>query len=557
MDKGTDREIFSKRLVIAVAWNICLQMLFAIALVFIIQIDFLHPISWFTSTMKEIFGLKITFNIVLLVLVSVSQAFVYGRYQLLPPPKYFTRFSMFLNMFTLHNFMFSLLYSLSGYFTICLYSSLTKADYYNLKKNCQKYDGQCLLEDSLFLQFGGMWMGLHYFLTKHVLASEMLLFPHVYQNKHHYIKQVIMDIITNGFQNAARPVIYYCAFYIFFGNSSRSMVSSVYSLYLEDPPLDNLFNLLRSSIWMSLWFYSGLFFISVNIMKIIFNTVLTQPMKFPIESERNLTLHEAIEQRGHFNGVLAAQDLRILSINDPIRRSQIFRLSQPGGHPKNWNNILEKCLITIQDFTKELESITADPKIENKIPPNNNVCEKMPTFSNIRNLADSPAKYEMKGNIQNGPVAFETIFIDWKQMLHKLCQKPGISYLFGELVETKLKVLLIQAQPVVWTCEGLAFLTAASLNEDKYGTVQYDLPQIISTLLNLKQSLDKIAKPNSSLRKPLLNNSVAFKMRTALLSAVKRSIYKITITFSEYINDIPLSRETQAAIHPFILLKEA
>ncbi|CAH0673980.1 unnamed protein product [Spodoptera exigua] len=299
-------------------------------------------------------------------------------------------------------------------------------------------------------------------------------------------------------------------------------------------------------------------------MRTIFNIVLTEPMKFPIESSRSLVLHNALALRAQFNGYLGAQDLRIMSMTDPARRQQIYTLSQPGGHPRNWNNLMEQCISIINDFSKELDAVNGDGKLNeaeaSKLKNGNASTSNGFQFSgNLRNMAQSPKLKELKDHNKNNK---EDTFVnavkdDFNSFVQKLCQKPGISYLFGELTDTKLKFLLMQAQPVMWTCEGLACIAAASLNEDKYGVVQNDLPIVISTLINLKQNLDKLTKPGLVPRKHILNDSFAIKMKTALVSSVKRSIYKIAITFSKYIHEIPLDPDIQVALQPFLMCKEA
>ncbi|XP_045496803.1 nucleoporin NDC1 [Colias croceus] len=559
-------EIFSQRLIRAVLWDIGLQSFLAIVLVFIIQIDLIHPLSWIASTFQDIISWRMGLNVILLGLVSFFQAFIYGKYYTTPVPKYFTRFSMFLNIFTLQNLVFTLLYALNGYFTMSLYSSLAKSNYNVLKKICEKSDGQCLNEQSLFLQLGGMWMGLYYFLSAHIFNKTVLTFPHIYQDKFQQVKLVISNVVSKGFQNSIKPVAYYCVFYYLWGNKPRSVVSEVYSVYLEDAPLDNIINMLSSGIWIGLWFYASLFFVSVNTMRTVFNIVLTEPMKFPIESEKSLTLCGALSQRSQFTAFLGAQDLRILAMTDPARRSQIFTLSQPGGHPRNWNNLLENCLTIIKAFNKELESING----ENSITGVNDLSIKKPAnvspisspygFSGtLRNMAQSPQAMDIKSlNRDKNEDTFATAVKDeFNKFLQKLCQKPGIHYFFGELIDTKLKFILLQAPPVMWTCEGLAHIVALSLKEDMYGVVQNDLPVVLSALITLKQSLDKLSKPGLVPRKQILNDNLAIRTKAAVLSSVKRSIYKIVITFSKYIHDIPLDHDVQVAIQPFLACKEA
>lgn len=556
-------EIFSQRLVIAVIWNIGLQTLLAVVLIFLLQLDFLNPVSWITSTLAEVFGWKMGLNIVLLGLVSFFQAYVYGCYYQKPLPKYFTRFSMLVNFFTVSNAVFSLLYALSGYFTMGLYSSLANGNYNTLKKKCLYSDGQCLVEHSLFLQFGGMWMGLYYFLNIHIFGSTTLRFPHIYQDKFQQIKLSVSNILSLGFKNSIVPVAYFCLIYLLFGGSPRHVVSDVYSLYLEDPPLDNGVNLIRSGIWIGLWFYASLFFISVYSMRMIFNIVLTEPIKFPIVSENKLTLHHALAQRSQFTEYLGAQDFKIVAMTDFPRRQEIFTLSQPGGHPRNWNDILKQCLSIINEFNKELGNINGEVKPVAPEKPRRNFVNISPNagFSysnNLRNMASSP-KLELKNRTDDPKEAtfVNAVKEDFNWFLHKLCQKPGINYFFGELTDTKLKFLLMQAEPVMWTCEGLAVIAAASLKEDRYGVVQNDLPLLVSTLINLKQNLDKLSKPGLVPKKHLLSDDFAIKMKSALISSVKRSIYKIVITFSKYIHEIPLDPDVQIAIQPFLLCKEA
>ncbi|CAH2267414.1 jg20312 [Pararge aegeria aegeria] len=445
-----------------------------------------------------------------------------------------------------------------------LYSSLAKSNFNVLKKKCENYDGQCLIEQSLFLQIGGMWMGLYYFSRSHLFGAAVLTFPHIYQEKFQQIKLVISNILSMGFQHSITPVVYYCVFYYIWGSKPRSVVSDVYSLYLEDPPLDNIISLISSGIWIGLWFYTSLFFISTYTMKTVFNIVLTEPMKFPIDSNTHMTLATALSQRLQFTSYLGALDLKNMSMTDPSRRGQTFMLSQPGGHPKNWNNLLEKCLYIINEFNKELDSINSDSYTAEVDAKSQNGFNKVlpdtpPQYTgSLRNMAQSPQLLELKKHdkktVDN---TFATaVKEEFNSFIQKLCQKPGINYFFGELVDTKLKFILIQAQPVMWTCEGLANIVSSSLKEDKYGVTQHDLPTVLSAFVSLKQNLDKLTKPGLVPRKHILNDALAIKIRSALLSSVKRSLYKIVLTFSKYIHEIPLDPEIQTAIQPFILCKE-
>ncbi|OWR48219.1 nucleoporin NDC1 like protein [Danaus plexippus plexippus] len=163
-------------------------------------------------------------------------------------------------------------------------------------------------------------------------------------------------------------------------------------------------------------------------------------MKFPIESEKQMTIYDALSQRSQFTGYLGAIDLKHLSMVDPVRRSQIFTLSQPGGHPRNWNNLLEKCLFIIKEFNKELDSVNGDTNSVDDIHLRKGL-SKIPltppsSYSGaLRNMAQSPHLLELK---EHKSYKLETTFAatakeEFNNFLQKLCQKPGINYFFGEM----------------------------------------------------------------------------------------------------------------------------
>lgn len=52
---------------------------------------------------------------------------------------------------------------------------------------------------------------------------------------------------------------------------------------------------------------------------------------------------------------------------DKARRGVLFTLSQPGGHPYNWNCVVEKCTGLIKKFSDDLSTACIKPQ-EPKLP---------------------------------------------------------------------------------------------------------------------------------------------------------------------------------------------
>jgi nucleoporin NDC1 len=138
----------------------------------------------------------------------------------------------------------------------------------------------------------------------------------------------------------------------------------------------------------------------------------------------------------------------------------------------------------------------------------------------------------------------------------KILNSSVVIFLFGELPEKRLRHMLVtKGQLVIWTTQSLALLASASFEEDSYGVVQKDLPAIITALLQLKQILDKLLKAGSY-KKSYRNDRFDIKMKNALRSAVKRSLYRIAVTFGQYLNELPLSNDSLQQMQNFLKFKE-
>ena len=47
-------------------------------------------------------------------------------------------------------------------------------------------------------------------------------------------------------------------------------------------------------------------------------------------------------------------DLNLLAKQNVHRRGELFSLSQPGGHPHNWNNVSSQCFNTLKLLTERI-----------------------------------------------------------------------------------------------------------------------------------------------------------------------------------------------------------
>lgn len=293
---------------------------------------------------------------------------------------------------------------------------------------------------------------------------------------------------------------------------------------------------------------------------------------------------------------LAALDLYTLSEYGDLyrRRQQIFALSVPGGHAYNWNALCSCLIGLINAFNDELNvSIRNLKNGGHQIKLNNNAlphqAKYMQTFTS--NLGASPvpefrsstptSATEMAEKIRNRqyndtcgirnmmtPIATnngnEQLLSPirpvadpcarFTQTVNAIQQKiqnvkttifniPVIRYLFGENEMAQLHTLLTisKGDEIGWIVQGLSSVAVHSLHEDRYGVVQINLPEIINTLLQLRETINKLPTSvfNASSVSPYLR-SFQSKPNGAIVlrNAVKRSLYNLSITFNEYLPEL-------------------
>ena len=311
-----------------------------------------------------------------------------------------------------------------------------------------------------------------------------------------------------------------------------------------------------------------------NTMHLMFQACLTEWIPFEIErtsvfsnEKLNVTLAEVltmdeipiIQQLGYLDLVTLAQ-------KDKSRRASLFTLSQPGGHPYNWNRIIENCLSAIKEFTTELNSVC---------------CTKEDTESEIEathrnpsgHLFEKPYQYQMRNlalpkSVSSAEVLCSTESVPSEQFLSRyfktlkqtvityLFSKPLICFIFGEQIDSKARHVLSKGQPIIWAVDAISALVVASLTEDPYGIAQKDMTAIIGALLSLKQAVDKLQKTNILMRKPVSNDKILRQCLTSLRSATRRSIYRIVTTFKDFIDDLGLASGTVDQLQPFFAYRE-
>ncbi|KAK9504786.1 hypothetical protein O3M35_008972 [Rhynocoris fuscipes] len=552
------RELCLKRILRAVIWNIFVQGVFVNVYLFLINIDIFHPLNWLGQWTSSLCSIYTWLYFIPLTLVIVAQGILCSRDYITLQPYYSTRFSFFLQMLSAHSQKVAFLHMFIGILIPWIYLSIaSEPTYSRFIYTCSNgfVDVECFSEDRLFLILSCVTVNMYYLFDNYFLGARHLSFPLLQLPKLVQIKSQFSGLMREALPYTFAPNLLFMALYYCFGGNLRHFITSYFSLYFN--------SLYAIDTFQGLFSFKRLFYLnfltvttiaSMKIMEMLFKVHLTErhvfPINQPVVDDNEILLKDALKCKSYpIIQHLAYLDLVMLSENDASRRSEIYKLSVPGGHPHVWNSIKNECLQTIDEFVDNLSSMLA-------------IANKTKETSKVAYPQRSPLAHDQPAH-KLPTVMKKTLcqqvsdnFFQWfAQKAMWFSNLPIIIYFFGELKEIRARFALRSHLIVQWSAHSLSFLACYSLTEDKYGIIQNDLNKIITTLLNLKCTLDSLEKYFSSVYK-MPKGLASYQKAIALKKSVKRCIYRIARSFHPYIADLQLSKDAEFKMLSFVNYKE-
>ncbi|XP_039567769.1 nucleoporin NDC1 isoform X2 [Passer montanus] len=219
----------------------------------------------------------------------------------------------------------------------------------------------CLNEYHLFFLLSGAFLGYSYSLFFLINNMNYLPFPIIQQYKYLRFRRSLPLLIKHSCVESLYFVRNFCVTYYFFGYIPKVWICTTMGLHTDSKlhPLDTLSGLLDLSLFYHTWL-SGVFLLMTwNTAWLLFKIYATESHHFPIQPTFAQETDQCLPKILNSNPpllikFLALQDLMLLSQYSPVRRQEVFSLSQPGGHPHNWTAISRECLSLLSDLTQRL-----------------------------------------------------------------------------------------------------------------------------------------------------------------------------------------------------------
>jgi len=320
--------------------------------------------------------------------------------------------------------------------------------------------------------------------------------------------------------------------------------------------------------------------ISITINHQFYKIFLTQEYSFILKSdfidEHSLLLQESLLSENQLLRHLAFLDLCHIGKFDSKRRKEIFEITIPGGHPENWNVVLDQCLLVIAESAKRFHRANEEEAKINQskahdvayqqrfIAPNQDKSPELSHETLRRHVLFSPAKdwtstEEVAADV---PPEHRTSYHRLKGAASSKTSSI-LSTLFDERTEFKSESMFQDYQIVIWTLEALSSLVSASYHEDTYGVVQRTLPQILVALMSFLEAIELYLKNSVKDERALMHKITEFQKRKdssnnaqSYKLAVQTSIYKISSQFGPNLESVRIPREYRKRLDAFVEFRD-
>ena len=558
-------KILFSRLISSFLWTVVLQAFPLSFYILLTNFNIKHPVEWLLKPVSVAFSFSTWLSLIPIHSLVFAIGYILAQDHQKLPCICKTRFQFFCNLFTKINFLKLFFYFLIGLIVPWSYLNINKL---TLFVNCQQFpDKFCLSDGKIYLISCGCWTGVYYFLRYDLLIEKRLEYPIIRQIKFLQIRYKFLSIFFSSLTSSLVPIFYYSAFYLCYGKHIIWLFEVFFSAQVDSSTVTNT-SLLSVSQLVHLWTITTCVILILRVLNLMIQIHYTEHYSFALIKQPNvdsIILSAALSERNMpIIQHLACYDLYIMSMSPRSNRWQIFTLSQPGGHPHTWNAILNECIKLIEEFILKIEDIY---KVKTPVKPPPIVPKHIhPRSMNVRyeEILTSPVPLspinKLRNLVEEPGMPFiheERSILDdfWIKIGHvnEMIKKNSIiNYMFNSKPDVEIRFILSNSQPLIWVVQSLSELSANALYEDQFGIVLKDLPLIISALLRLKFSVDKIG----NLQNKFQRRDTDLCMKSSLKSAIRRSLYRIAVAYSDYLPDLPLSVENLNCMKNFGNFKE-
>ncbi|XP_067309152.1 nucleoporin NDC1 isoform X1 [Pseudorasbora parva] len=353
------------RAVASIAWSVLLLPVTTALFVLLSRFSLFHPIQWISECTSLLTASSTIFSLVVLCGVIVMTGFFNLEFYTLVPSIPCSRVALLGTVLHPRQCVHSLVYCTMGMLVMWCASVTISGRYSTLGTPCRQTESDelvtCLNEYHLFLLLAGAFMGYSHSFLGVVQNMYYVSFQPIQQYKYPRFKGSLPAVVKCSVIQSLYSARNFAALYFFFGYVPKTWISSTLNLQIDSSvqPLDSLTGLLDFSLLYHLAISGTFLYLTWYLTVLLFRIYVTEAYSFPVQSTFTEDAEQClpkvlVEKDTSVMKFLALQDLALLSQHSLSRRLEVFSLSQPGGHPHNWNAISKECLSLLSELTHRL-----------------------------------------------------------------------------------------------------------------------------------------------------------------------------------------------------------
>lgn len=359
------RKVVIWRAVASIAWSVLLLPVTTAVFVLLSRFSLFHPIQWISDCTSLLTASSTIFSLVVLCGVVLITGFFNLEFYTLVPSIPCSRMALLGTVLHPRQCVHSLVYCTMGMLVMWCASVTIGGRYSTLGTPCRQSESgevvTCLNEYHLFLLLAGAFMGYSHSFLGVVQNMYYVSFQPIQQYKYPRFKGCLPMVVKCSVIQALYSARNFAALYFFFGYVPKTWISSTLNLQIDSSlqPLDSLTGLLDFSLLYHLSISGAFLYLTWYLTVLLFRIYVTEAYSFPVQSTFTEDAEQCLpkvlaEKNTLVMKFLALQDLALLSQHSLSRRLEVFNLSQPGGHPHNWNAISGECLSLLSELTQRL-----------------------------------------------------------------------------------------------------------------------------------------------------------------------------------------------------------
>ncbi|KAM8850982.1 nucleoporin NDC1 isoform 1-T1 [Spinachia spinachia] len=361
------RKVVCWRAVASIAWAVLLLLPVTALFVILSRFSVLHPIQTISECLSFATCASAIFSLILMCGVIIMVGFLNLEYYTVIPTIACSRIALLGQLLHPRQVVHCLAHCIMGIIVAWCCAVTIGGRYESIGCPCIQNDDtdslrqMCLNEYHLILLLTGAFVGFSHSLLGVIYNMNYVSFHTVQQYKYLRFKGSLLLVVRCSSTQALYSVRNYIVMYFFLGYIPKAWVCRTLHLHLKSSvhPLDSIAGLLDLSLLYHQWISASLLLFTWHITLLLFRIFVTEVYSFPVQSSFTEDAHQCLpkvltNKRPMILKFLALQDMAMLSQHSPSRRCEVFSLSQPGGHPHNWNAITKECLSLLSDLTQRL-----------------------------------------------------------------------------------------------------------------------------------------------------------------------------------------------------------